>query len=153
MIFRMRKKTEAEPLAHRQAEITVGVGRVGVVQLDQQTAVQVDLLANGDLSAKNWSARVSVAGGGIQTSTEEFPFTAPENGYQSSLTLDFETAKPGNWTEMYQGGQFYVKTANGQYGRIELKAVPGKTFMRYSFFLNPTPGSRNLEYDSKKRVP
>lgn len=151
VIFRMRKQSEAEPLVHRQAEITVGVGRIGVVQLDPQTAVQIELIENREIRENKWSARVSVPGGGIQVSTEEFPFAAPENGYQPSLTLDSETPKPANWTQLYQGGQFYVKTVNGQYGRIELKTVSGKTFMRYSFFLNPS-GSRNLEYDPSNVV-
>jgi hypothetical protein len=44
---------------------------------------------------------------------------------------------------LYQGGQFYVKTVKG-YGRIELKLIPGKSFMGVATFLNPT-GSRNLE--------
>jgi len=145
VIFRMKKKTEGEPLIHRQAETTVGAGRVATVQLDQQTVLQIELIANGDLSTKNWSARVTMSGGGIQTSTEEFPFTAPEDGYQASLALDLTTPKPADWTDMYQGGQFYFKTASDQYGRIELKTVPGKTFKRYSLFLNPKPGSRNLE--------
>ena len=151
VVFRMKKRGEAEALQHRKDEITVDIGRVGLIRVDSQTAVQVELTANGGLREENWSARVSVSGGGIQTSTEEFPFIAPEGGYQSSLTLDAETPKPGNWTELYQGGQFYIKTADERYGRIELKAVPGKTFMRYLLFLNPS-GSRNLEYDPVKRV-
>ncbi len=152
VIFRMKKKGDAEPLVYRQAEITVGVNHVGAVQIDPQTVLQVELIANGEIREKNWVAKVNVLGGGVQVSTEEFPFTAPEDGYQSSLTLDLKTPKPDNWTQMYQGGQFYVKTANGQYGRIELKTVSGKTFMRYSLFLNPTPSNRNLEYDPKKSL-
>jgi hypothetical protein len=152
VIFRMRKQAEAEPLLHREGEITIGIGQAGVIRLDNQATVSVELLVNGDLSAKNWSARVSVPGGGIQISTEEFAFEAPSDGYQPSLDIDIKTPKPGDWVGIYEGGQFYIKTADGKYGIVKLQTVPGKTFMRYTFSVNPNPKSRNLEFDPAKVI-
>lgn len=151
VIFKLWKKSEAEPLAHREGEITVGIGKVGTVHLDSSTQVQVELITNGELREKNWSSKLRMVGGEIQLTTDEFPFKAPESGYNGELSLDLKTPKPANWGGLYQGGLFYVKTANGHYGRIELKTIPGKAFMRYSWFLNPS-GSQNLEYDPAKQI-
>jgi len=95
------------------------------------------------MSARQWAAQVRIVNGGIQPALDEFPFEAPLEGYETELDLGIDTPKPPTWMSLYQGGQFYIKTATG-YGRIELRMISGKSFMRVTTFLNPT-GSRDLE--------
>jgi hypothetical protein len=144
VVFQLRKKGEGAELISKNAEITVGIGKITSLPLDDQTVLQVELLTNAQMSAKQWAAHVNIVNGGIQLALEEFPFEAPLDGYQSDMELTLDTPKPPTWGgTLYQGGQFYVKTATG-YGRIQLKTISGKTFMLVEAFLNPT-GSRNLE--------
>lgn len=149
-LFQLKRKGGAEPMVHWEKEITIAVGKVASLQLDQQTALQVELLTNAQMSAKQWAARVSVVSGGVQPVVDQFPFLAPLEGYQAGLELNLNTPKPPTWISLYQGGQFYVKTARG-YGRMELKTISGKSFMRVTVFLNPS-NSRNLEYDPAKEI-
>lgn len=152
IIFRMKKLSDSGvPLVHRAGEIALGIGQAGIVNLDSQASVQVELAKSGPHGEQNWAASINVSGGGIRVSTDEFPFTAPNGGYQSFLTLDTQTPKPGNWIGIYQGGQFYIRTADGRFGRLDLKAVPGKAFMRYELWLNPIPGSRILDCNPIQR--
>lgn len=143
VIFHLRKKGEGAVLLSKNTELTVGVGKVATLSLDEQTVLQVELLTNAPMSAKQWAAHIRIVNGGIQPALEEFPFEAPLDGYEPDLELNLDSPKPPTWMSLYQGGQFYVKTAAG-YGRLELKIIPGKTFMEVRFLLNPTK-SRNLE--------
>jgi hypothetical protein len=152
VIFRMRKKSEGVALLHRDGEITLGLGQRRTLNLGGQTQLGVTLTANGEIREKSWSAQLDIIGGGIQVSADEFPFDAPENGYNTQLNIDLTTSKPPNWNSGSVGGLFYFKTTDGKYGRLELRTIPGKTFLEYVYYINPTPGSRNLEYDPAKRI-
>lgn len=153
VIFRMKKKGVAEALVHKEGEIFIEKDKGEIlIHLDQETVLYLKLLENETGTTENWAIRVSIPNGGIQISTEEFPYTAPQNNYQSSLILDLKTEKPKKWVNLYEGGQFYVKTTAGNYARLELKMISGKNFIEYTLFLNPTPGHRNLEYDKNKQV-
>lgn len=142
-VFHLRKKDGGADLVRQEKEITVGVGKVASLQLDRQTELQVELLTNAPMYAKQWAAHVTIVNGGIQPALDEFPFEAPLEGYQTEMNLDRDTPKPPTWMSLYQGGQFYVKTKTG-YGRMELRMISGKTFMLVSIILNTT-GSQNLE--------
>ena len=85
--FTLHKKPQAEPLVFREEEIAVAVGRRVMLNLDPQTTLEVELLANEQPRAKNWSARLSVKCGGLQVTTEEFPIEAPADGYRAELTI------------------------------------------------------------------
>jgi len=147
VVFKMRKVDPAPGLFHKEGEFSFGPHEPGLLAIDPRVSLRVHLMSNGSQHERNWAASVTVSGGGIRVSTNEFPFTAPEDGYQPSLTLDTKTPKPSNWIGIYQGGQFYLRTDDGRFGRLDLKTIPSKTFMRYEVWLNPKPGSRNLEYD------
>lgn len=143
VVFYLRKKHGGAELVSTNAEITLAVGKVISFPLNAQTTLQIELLTNAPMWQKQWATHVSVINGGIQPAIEEFPFEAPPEGYESELELNLDTPKPPAWMNLYQGGEFYIKTANG-YGRLELKMISGKNFMEISFLLNPS-GSTNLE--------
>jgi hypothetical protein len=84
-----------------------------------------------------------VDGGGVQPVSQEFPFEAPEDGYQASIDLDETSPHPPGWQELGQGGWFYVKTSEG-YGLLKLQQMKGKKTLHYTVLVN-TQGDRNLE--------
>lgn len=154
VIFRLRKNREAEPLVMREVRLPLQIGSATAFSLsrnDQNAAkVIIELLTNAPLREKQWSARISVPGGGLQSTLEEFPYEAPVSGYQPALVTDYATPKPIGVDGGYQGGVFFVQTPKG-YGRIEIKMMPGNNYARISSFWNPS-GSRNLEYDPLQNV-
>ena len=85
---------------------------------------------------------MTVPGGGLIQTDEEFPFLAPESGYQE---FDQWNVGATNWTESLDK-QYYVKLRDGNFGRVKLRVigVPGRADFRMESFLNPS-GSRNLE--------
>ena len=150
VIFRLRKKQEADALIYREQELRISVGAANEVTIDAGAKLQIELLANPKPKQGPWSMRVTVLNGGLQSSAEEFPFLAPTDDYQSSLTLDDSTPKPPRWTEIYEGGVFYLRSGSN-YGRFEIQMISGKAWMRIKTWLNPS-GSRNLEFDPQKTI-
>ncbi len=94
--------------------------------------------------------RISVLNGGLQTSVEEFPFSAPTSAYQPSLLLDDRTPKPPMWSDLYEGGEFYFQSGSN-YGRIDVEMISGKDWVRIKSWVNPS-GSTNLEFDQAELV-
>lgn len=64
----------------------------------------------------SWSAQIRIVGGGIVQALPDEPFyRAPEEGYVSELDYPKVEQKRG-----VPARSFYIKTAEGKYGRIEL---------------------------------
>lgn len=120
------------------APITISGGASG-----QKVQLRLELMHNEKENAGEWAIRVSAPAGGVRLTTEEFPFEAPEGGFNAELVLDRSTPKPATWPDVYQGGQLYVKS--GQlYGIITIKMIPGAKHLTYTLHVNAT-GSRRLE--------
>lgn len=147
VIFRLRKNRKTEPLIKREFLLPVEIGQPATFAMDPKNPdapkVVFELLTNAQIRDKQWSARISVPGGGLQATLEEFPFEAPESGYETSGFSDYNTPKPVALSGIYEGGVFFVHNPKG-YGRVELKMVPGNAYTRVISFWNPS-GSRNLE--------
>ena len=84
-------------------------------------------------------------GGGISEAPwDEEVRRAPESGYASTIAYPKTEQKQGRPRR-----SFYVKTADGKYGRLEVDFSPshdGRTGHCYiTADMNPQPGSRNLE--------
>ena len=91
----------------------------------------------------DWHCQVTVPGGGLQMTTEELPFTAPEQGYQESIEIGSNT---NAWSDRLEQN-FYVHLADGKYGRVKFSLVcGGNPFFGVEALINPS-GSKNLEYD------
>ena len=85
------------------------------------------------------------------------PHEAPANGYQSQW-VQTDKRKPGQAIETNQDpnrNYFYrVRTVKDHEGNI-VSAHYGKIygdFMQFSYYLNPTPNDRNIEYDPKQNL-
>jgi hypothetical protein len=94
----------------------------------------------------------SEMGSGLRSSHE-----APLDGYQSELTRE-TSAQPGQPSKFeYDANRIYlfrVRTALNQEGKV-VSAHYGKIygdFMQFSYYLNPTPNDRNIEFDPKQNL-
>ena len=91
-----------------------------------------------------WSAKVEVVGGGItEAPADEAIYRAPEDGYASAVDYPKVEQKRG-----VSARTFYVKTADGKYGRVQLELYPGDEGPTARCLIkaqmNPS-GSRNLQ--------
>ena len=102
----------------------------------------------------DWSATFSVPEGGIMEGGDNVMFQAPADGYQQQLEYKFAAAERKSAIKR----TFYTASRNHQvYARIdfylEINSVEESIIsVGGAVWLNPKPGSRNLEYDPKKRV-
>jgi hypothetical protein len=161
VIFHLQKKGTPEPLMRlagammgpRQyrldtkgtpTDISFYTGK-RVSQIEGQFRVQYWMdVPQGPMQRQfDWRCQISVPGGGLQATAEEFPFTAPEQGYQESIQIESNT---NAWTYMPERS-FYVHLADGKYGRVKFSLnCSGNPFFGVEALINPS-GSRNLEYD------
>jgi hypothetical protein len=83
------------------------------------------------------------------------PHVAPDNGYTNQLTRE-RYAYPGQPAKSDYNPNanyfFRVRTILDENGNVK-SALYGKIygeFMQYTYYLNPTPNDRNIEYDPKQ---
>ena len=99
----------------------------------------------------NWSATIGIKNGGLVAipTNAIYPYEAPAEGYQPSLTLDFPTNMAG-WTDQFKKS-FYFKSENGKtYGRMTIE-MNNRGRLALEIYANPN-GSRNLEFDPQKQI-
>lgn len=154
--FAMADERILEPLVHVRGDLQVsGDGAVGrwnlwsgepdddgelAVSLRRESAV---LDRTERLSA--WSGDLQVVGGEImEAAWGEDVHRAPETGYSATVVYPREDPKEGVGVR-----SFYLRTRNGNYGRIQVELYPDDdgSIARCSISgdMNPRPGSRNLE--------
>lgn len=158
VVFRLQKKGSGEPL------VTVdypGFGKTAQLR-GNGTPVEVDLLkgekaATGSGQIKlelwrgvsekgnarfDWKCQLSVPGGGLVTTDQEFAFEAPQNGYQPSVVIDMPATNQ-NWRSDVRL-KYFLQMADGKYGRIEFYLLPWNGAFTIQSAVNYS-GSRNLE--------
>jgi hypothetical protein len=90
---------------------------------------------------------------GFILTKERFPFNAPENGYQSEMTIH-QRATDTNYNSR-QTFHFYAKTRNGKYGvvwfELNVPRIGDMASCNATIRYNPS-GSRNLEFDQNKWI-
>jgi len=168
VVFVLRKKGKAEPLIHitgtgfsamrdfslaedgRPTEVSLRTGQqVAPGQGDLTVEFRAGVPVPEHPSTITWQCRVSIPGGGLVTTDEEYPFKAPEAGY-----LEFDEWSVGvtNWSGKINR-QYYVRLRDGSFGRVNLRVigVPREAYFRMESFLNPS-GPRTLEYDPNKTM-
>ena len=96
-------------------------------------------------SVSTWTADLQVVGGGISEAPwEEDVHRAPESGYTPAVAYSKEPPIEG-----VRGRSFYLRTRNGNYGRIQVQLYPSDEGPTARCFItsdmNPRPGSHNLE--------
>jgi len=162
-IFVLRKKGDAEPLVKEKQvlrnvpkdgqPVRVGLSSTSASDLTIQawTSPRAQGAANNFPFA--WKVRVEVPGGGLAAYEDAYQFEAPEEGYARSVEfLMPESGINGKWRSDFEG-TFFVKLASGNYARMRFQMIAGGNhFAVVESYYNPTPGSRNLEFDPAKVV-
>ena len=160
VIFHIRKKNHGEP---------VSTGEIRPTLPPNGTPVRFDLLNGGRVSADgqleisavtntekypprifNWRAAISVPSGGLIEHNAEFPFEAPEGGYQPSIEFDMSTNAP-DWKRLVEKSYFIEFGSPPRFGRIQIQLNGASQKASVRFWVNPS-GSRNLEASSNEQV-
>jgi hypothetical protein len=166
VVLQMWKLQGADPLIARNAITTlVPDGRPYHIDLVAGTVVA----ANGDLvvrlfhgrqdsgaqiSRYDWRAELAVVDGGLRPENRRITemFFAPNEGYESTFIVEMPAQLPG-WNRTYKCN-FFMRIRNNLYCRlgIDLHTIPmgDSSYVNLTWWLNPTPGSHNLEFDPAK---
>ena len=107
---------------------------------------------NKGIQEFNWTVTLEITNGGLLAFNDLYPYIAPSEGYQTSVTL----AGPTNFVDWGNGLRqgFYFKSSAGQaYGRMVISMRAGRNHASFDadIYLNPT-NSRNLEFDWNKHI-
>jgi hypothetical protein len=92
--------------------------------------------------ATEWSFRLSLPDGGLVEQNDDFPFEAPEEGYEPVVEFQFHR-EDANWTTILQKRYYIAFGRPRRYGRLEVETALERG-IRIQYAINPT-GSRNLE--------
>ena len=99
-----------------------------------------------DKGRYDWRCRLTLRGGGLMPRPDAFEFIAPFEGYEESLELVMR-ADDANWRGGFQQ-EYFAKLPSGCYATLYFDlATRGSHSCVIGAFVNPSPGSRNLEYD------
>src|SRR6266550_951414 len=157
-VFVLQKKGVSEPLIQAEGgqidvprtgeplTIDLTTGRPGRGDLQIETWV-------GDSSQRrfDWRYRLSVSGGGLAERKGQFDFEAPADNYQTSIDVNM-SANSEQWSAR-PTKEYFAKLPDGRYARFSVKFYAGdRNFIVFESYLNPRPGSRNLEFDPQKTV-
>jgi hypothetical protein len=109
------------------------------------------ILTQNPLEVKNgwekfdWSVKVEILNGGLMEESDAYPYWAPADGYQPTFEFN-ESTNAVKWLGGVQKKNFYIRTAQGQYGIMQFSVYPGRspTGLDVNFTINPS-GTQNLE--------
>jgi len=159
VVFTLRKTGNGAELI--STEFPLGMGQHPQLRRDG-TPVEIDMLKGGQAAPGagqlktefwndatnrnartfNWKLKLTVPGGGLVETKEEFPFQAPETGYQLPLVIDMPATNT-NWITDLRT-KYYFHLPDGKYGRVEIDFMAYNGIIRVHSVFNPS-GSRNLE--------
>lgn len=165
-IFVLKRKGVAEPLVHHQrikTKLPMNAMPVSINARSGQTGrgketISIAMKSDGEKLPLNafhpfdWSVTIGVPGGGMVERSDALNFEAPADGYvpQQSISMPASLTQDA-WKSDIQR-DYFVKFASGNYGRVRLNISGDKGRSIAEVFLNPIPGSRNLEFDPRKVV-
>jgi hypothetical protein len=94
----------------------------------------------------DWALKIEMLQGGLVAENDAYPYWAPDSGYMSTFEISMSSNNPTWFSKLAQS--FYIKNAQGQYGRMQAIVYSALTPARakIDFTVNPS-GSQNLEPD------
>jgi hypothetical protein len=98
------------------------------------------------LEAKNataWSFRMAIPAGGFIEQNDEFPFEAPESGYEPVVAFQFNKGET-NWASTLKKSYYIAFGQPLRYGWLTVETAMGWGGARLHYAINPE-GSRSLE--------
>lgn len=118
-----------------------------------------DLIISAFIDSKDeqnnygWSIKIEVINGGLIETKDTFLYLAPESGYKPALEYSF--SKKVSREEGIVDRKYYLTSRNAQlYAALTLTVITspiGEASVYIYHTINPN-GSRNLQYDKKKRI-
>jgi hypothetical protein len=157
-VFALQRMGATEPLirvSSRQIDvpgtgqsmnIDLVTGRIGQGHLQV-----VSWIGDSKQRPFDWRFQLSVPGGGLVERKGQFDFEAPVEGYQPAIEVSM-AANAEQWTSRLTK-EYFAKLGDGKYARFSIRFYAGdRNFVVFESYVNPTPGSRNLEFDPKKVV-
>jgi hypothetical protein len=161
VIFRLLKKGAAEPLLQCSVELELpgnGSGRavdllVGKIAVTGQLQIKTwkpPLSTEPIPKPYDWRIIIEIPGGGFVEHQDTFPFTAPEAGYVSSVDLHMSPDLGPQWRVGIEKNYYFRFGTSPRYGRLILRTNGDSKVVFVDYYLNPKPGSRNLEFDPSK---
>jgi hypothetical protein len=118
---------------------------------EYENKITVSFANQGD-GIQEFSLEDSEKGSGLRS-----PHEAPQDGYQAQLVRE-SYARPGQPSKYdYDAKRNYfirVRTVLDEKGKVK-SAQYGKIygdFMQFTYYLNPTPNDRNIEFDPKRNL-
>lgn len=166
VVFVMYKLQGAEPTIHfarrffdvppdgTAVRIDLATGRKVSAGGDVIITLQQPMARPGQrLMHYRWLAEI--AADGLQESTAKLMYLAPENGYVSALSYGEKGDE--RVQERHVEKSFYLKTTDGRYARVRMDFTSDTnpdypSTVGLTWWLNPKPGSRNLEFDPAKAI-
>lgn len=144
-------KNFAIPTNGSAVDIDLMTGSVGA---HTENSVEVQVFMGNRMNANrhsgdryDWRCRISVPEGGLISRHGEFDFEAPSYGYTSADEISMPLSLGPDWRSSVTRG-YFLKLPSGNFARINVAIhTGGDRFVTIQSFLNPKPGSRNLEYD------
>ena len=161
-IFVLKRKRGAEPTISRQFRTTsvaadgtpAGVNfRAGDPSQAEVLDFYIQMWKNANSTNAHgqydWSYKFSIPGGGLADRKDRYEFQAPAEGYLEVIEGAMIAGANGWHTTVQRG--FFGRLQNGCHVRfnVSLTTWGRGSFAIDSFFMNPAPGSRNLEFDPK----
>jgi len=160
VVFKMWKKHGEEPLVgsswHGKVACDGAMQRFDLLNGHPSADGNLEIICSrtpinlppANIKPYTYRFQITVIGGGIQATDDEFTYLAPENGYAPSLTFG-QTAEDPKWDRRTPiPKDYYIKTADGHYGRLsvdwDLAFAQSPTILKWDCSINPS-GSRNLE--------
>ena len=159
IVFKLHKKGKGESLI--TSSFPTGIGEIAQLHHDG-SPVELDLIkgvqapagggqlklefwraiTNRNANVFDWKCQLTVSGGGLAETPEEFAFQAPENGYKPSLVIDMSVTNQPWMGEVRS--RYYMQLPDGKYGRFDFYFSPFNGTFTVQSAINPT-GTRNLE--------
>jgi hypothetical protein len=93
--------------------------------------------------ATEWSFSMTIPDGGFIEENDEFPFEAPESGYQPKLQFDFKVGQP-DWETHFTKSYYFIFGNPPRYGQLTVETEIISGGARIIYAINPD-GSRYLE--------
>lgn len=105
-----------------------------------------ELPGNDAYTPFDWSLEIRVPGGGFVWDESDARFEAPASGYKEKVLFKYSATMPRKEWKRVQHGRYFVKFADGFYGRIQFEINGGsdRKPLYMESWLSLKAGSRNL---------
>ncbi len=160
VVFVVRKRGIAEPMVCRYFQFQVSrhgqATRADLLQgkVSPEGPLEVRRWRSGEVAQKrdfDWKASLCIDDGGFVETDEEFPFTAPDQGYKKSIEFSMSKSDGKEWLPSWETHCYAKFGQPPTYCFLRVRLYGGSKDVYVECYVNPS-GSRNLEYDEDRDI-